>query len=216
MSKLFSNFGYWCTYINFKIKTIVLDVHDINFIMPWKCYLFQCRVSSLVSSQGRQACWPQAWQHPGSEQADSNQAAPWPEAWGLKGLSGYNYSCGRQSTIYPTYSILWLLIPWGHKQLRHQQPWYWPICTRILRLQHRYCTRREGHVTSYTYWQKFPCLSTFSLFVCSLSYAALYQSTLIVTAYCWLMSNTLEVKMCEVPDTHLNIKMIFSGMRFPL
>ena len=140
--------------MNFKIKTIVLDVHDINFIMPWKCYLFQCRVSSLVSSQGRQACWPQAWQHPGSEQADSNQAAPWPEAWGLKGLSGYNCSCGRQSTIYPTYSILWLLIPWGHKQLRHQQPWYWPICTRILRLQHRYCTRREGHVTSYTYWQK--------------------------------------------------------------
>ena len=34
-------------------------------------------------------------------------------------------SCGRQGPVYPTQSILWLLMAWRRKEPGHQQPWCW-------------------------------------------------------------------------------------------
>ena len=37
----------------------------------------------------------------------------------------------RQGAVSSVSSIPWLLMTWWHKEPRHQQPWYWPICLGI-------------------------------------------------------------------------------------
>ena len=37
----------------------------------------------------------------------------------------------RQGTVYPTWSIPWLLMTWRREEPGHQQPWYWLNHTRI-------------------------------------------------------------------------------------
>ena len=59
----------------------------------------------------------------------------------------------RQTPLYSVWSIPWLLMPYWHKNLGHQQPWYWSSSRGISLLDHQKGDHRNK-ISNFTNMEK--------------------------------------------------------------